>query len=256
MFNRLFLRLLMSLTVIVVVAYVTPQSWSIEPAQEDEYQKARTLLEEGRLDDALNIFTKLAESNPSDLKIRLGVIDTIIEQARVLKANKTPGWQDKLYKAYRDLQSIFKANTTSPEVYLSFARCYWVNDRLSKAERSLQKAFYFKPDYTEAWVFRGDMYAEEGRGKKSAYSFAEGKRDIQESFETYRAEAMGSYEKALAGAGIDAEIKAMVYYKLGDTYFELYDHKDKSREQWNKAVSIAPEGPWGKKAQERLNALK
>ena len=143
-----YVRLLVLLCVVGLVVFKVSESWALEPVQEEKYELAQTLLEHGNLEDALRIFSQLSSENPSHLGLRLGVINTTIEQSRVLKVSKNPAWQDKIYQAFGDLKKIYRANIASPEMYLSFAKCYLVNNRVGKAEKSLRKAFYYKPDYT------------------------------------------------------------------------------------------------------------
>ena len=250
-----YLWLLVFLYVIAIIAFIVPLSLALEPAQEKEYQRAKILLKEGKPGDAQYIFSKLAKGNPSDFKFRFNVIDTTIEQARVLKTNKNPRWKDKIYQAFGDLKSIYRANTSSPAIYLLFAKCYWVNERLRKAERSLRKAFYFNPDYTDAFIFRGDMYFEETKKFKRYGPKSKGLMSKGKNSKSYGSNAKNSYEKALSGTDIDTETKAMVYFKLGNTYYDFYKSENKAKEQWNKAFSIASESFWGKKAKERLSSL-
>jgi len=73
------------------------QSWSQDLNQEEDYRRAQFLLEKGKLEEALSLFSKLSTDNPSDLKIRLGVINTRIEKARVLKVRRDLAWKDKIY---------------------------------------------------------------------------------------------------------------------------------------------------------------
>lgn len=243
--------------IMIVAIFTISQSWALDPALEGEYQKARLLLREGKQEEVLNIFRKVANENQTDIIINLGTINAMIDEAMSLKANNDPGWKRKIHNAFGDLRIIYSKNRSSPEVYLSFAKCYWLNNSLLKAEKSLKKAFYYKPGYIEALTFSGDMYLEEG--KKIGITVFQGeasRAEARDSMETYRGKAKTSYEKALAMVELDNETKAMVHYKLGEVYLVLYDYKDKAREQWDSAVSIAAESPWGKKAQERLSTLK
>ncbi|MFQ5900274.1 MAG: hypothetical protein ACE5IH_01815, partial [Thermodesulfobacteriota bacterium] len=173
---------------------------------------------------------------------------------RIFKANKNPAWKGKVYKAFGELKKIFAVNQT-PEVYLSFAKCFWLNGRLIKADKSLKKALYYKPGYTEALIFKGYMYLEEGKEISNKYGRSASKKK-KKSFKEYRRKAKTSYEKVLAEADIDDKTKAIAYLGLGDTYHYLYNKNARAREQWGKAVSAASESSWGKKAQERLSGLR
>jgi len=244
-------RLLFFLCIaVIVVVYKIPLSWALEPLQEEKYQRAQILLKDGKLEDALRIFSQLSADDPSHLGSSLGAINITIEQSRILKAANSSQWQSKIYEAFGDLKKIYRANVTSPEMYLSFAKCYWVNNRIGKAEKSLKKAFYYKPDYTEAFIFQGNMYLEGGRSLE-----VDDDDEAQSDFETYRDKAKKSYLKALAGRGLNAKTKAMLHYQLGNTYYDLYGNKNKAEDQWNEAASLAPTGPLFEKVKKRLNFL-
>tara|TARA_B100000315_G_scaffold248453_1_gene278360 strand:+ start:710 stop:1462 length:753 start_codon:yes stop_codon:yes gene_type:complete len=246
-------RLLVFLCIVVVVAVVfkAPLSWALGPVEKEKYKEAQILLEKGKLEDALKIFSHLSADNPSHLGSRLGMINTTIEHSRILKAGKNPTWKDKIYQAFGDLKKIHRANIKSPEMYLSFAKCFWVNNAVGNAAKSLRKAFYYKPDYIEAFIFQGNMYYEEGRKLKGYYD-----DEDDDDFFRFRDKAKTSYIKALAGLGLNKKTKAMLHHHLGNTYYDLYGNKNKAKEQWNKAASLAPESALSEKVQKRLNILK
>ncbi|MGA1840638.1 MAG: tetratricopeptide repeat protein [bacterium] len=247
--------IIVSIICVVILAYL-PKTWSLEPAQEAEYEKGKKLLCEGKLDEALSIFTKLSKDNPSDLRLKLGFIDTTTEQARVFKEKNNPVWKTKIYEAFGDLKRLFPSNKTSPEIFLSFAKCYWVNNRLEKADTSLRKAFYYNPGYMEAYIFQGTMYLEEGKALKKIISPVPTDtldRD-HDKFEKYCSKAKESFESALGlSSENNAETTAMIHLRLGDTYQYLYNNKEDAQKEWNKAVSFAPDCMWAKEAKEKLN---
>jgi TolB-like protein len=174
-----------------------------------------------------------------DSKAKFGTIDEKVERARALKAEGNSQWKSLVMEAFRDAKLAYRTNTRSPEVFLLFAKCYWVNNRLKKAEGSLQKAFYFNSKFTDGYIFRGEMYYEEGL--KGSYKF--------------KARAKSSFESAMMGTDIDNETKAMILYKLGKVHSDLYDDKTKAKELWNKAVESAAGSTWGSRAQESLASL-
>ncbi|MEN8264856.1 MAG: FlgO family outer membrane protein [Nitrospirota bacterium] len=168
-----------------------------------------------------------------------------IEKARQMKASGDPGWSTKIMDAYGDLKKIYRRYARKPEIWLSFARCYWVNNSVKKAEKSLQKAFYYNSNYTEAHIFRGEMYFEEGKKVKHN----------TRALNKYRQYSKGSFEAALFASGLDSDTKAEIYFRLGDMYHELYSDSTQAKSQWKKAASTAPGSRWAQKAQEKLSAL-
>lgn len=239
---------------VLLLSYL-PKTWSLEPAQEAEYQEAKKLLCEGKLDDALSIFTKLSKEDPADLRLKLGIIDITTEQAKVFKTQKNPVWKTKIYKSFGDLKRLFPSNKTSADIYLSFAKCYWVNNRLQKADTSLRKALYFNPSYMDAYIFKGNMYLEEGRILKKTISPVPTdtlNRD-RDKYKKYCSKSKESFKAALGlSSESNNETKAMIHLRLGDTYHYLYDNKEDALKEWNKAASLAPDCIWGKDAKQRL----
>ena len=130
-------------------------------------------------------------------------------------------------------------------MWLAFAKCYWVNNSVKRAEKSLQKAFYFNSNYTEAHIFRGEMYFEEGKKVKHR----------SRSLNVYRQYSKGSFEAALFVSGLDSDTKSEIYYRLGDLYYELYSDSPQAKSQWTKATSASPGSQWAQKAQEKLSSL-
>lgn len=185
-----------------------------------------------------------ARKEPKQIK-ELEAINAKIEKARQMKAENDPGWSNKVMEAYGDLKRIYRKHSRSPELWLAYAKCYWVNNSVKKAEKSLQKAFYFNSNYTDAHIFRGEMYLEEGKKYKN-------KGRVLNVYKEY---SKSSFEAATFAADLDSETKAEVYFKLGETYYDLYEDRQKAKEQWNKSVSTAPGSRWARKAQDKLSAL-
>ena len=238
------------IAVLMAVSFAS-QTWALDQSQEEEYRKARRLLTESKTKKAMSIFTDLAKDNSSSFKIRLGIIDTNIEEARILKSGKKDGWKNKIYAAFGDLKSIFRANATSPEIYLSFAKCYWVNNRFLKANKSIKKALYYKPGYTEAFILRGDMFSRKAEYLRINPDDSDSEYEKRQAVRT----AKLSYEKALSGNDIDTYTQALVNYKLGN-FLTKNGYKTKGIEYLDKAVELSPDSFWGKKSRERLNELK
>jgi tetratricopeptide (TPR) repeat protein len=147
--------------------------------------------------------------------------------------------------AYGDLKKVYRRYARKPEIWLSFARCYWVNNSVKKAEKSLQKAFYYNSNYTEAHIFRGEMYFEEGKKVKHN----------TRALNKYRQYSKGSFEAAFFASGLDSDTKAEIYFRLGNLYHELYSDGSQAKTQWTKAASEAPGSLWAEKARVKISAL-
>ena len=140
------------ISAVLMSIFFVSQSHSLDQAQEEEYAKARMLLSESKVEEARTIFAKLSKDDTSNLKIQLGTIDADIEETRIMKAAKNTAWKSKIYQPFGQLKRIYPANATSPDIFVSFAKCYWINNRFQKAEKSLRKALYYKPDYSVALI--------------------------------------------------------------------------------------------------------
>lgn len=235
-------------TVLLLTSVLPVQA--LDDAQTQDLRHARKLLFEEKILDAMNIFKKLNVEAPNDFEVRLGLIDATIDHARMLKEKNDKSWKAKVYTAYNDLKGIFKAHSTSPEIYLSFAKAYALNNRFQKARKSLKKAFYFRPGFPEGLIVQGDIYFDRAKEMEND-TFDE---DAEE--EGFRAKrfALESYEDALNTEGLNPETKAMISYKLGDVY-NHFRQLDKAKEHWSNAVQSSSEGYWVNKSRDELAAL-
>ena len=242
------LRIFAVLFFAAIVLGIVPQAIALD--EDQEYQRARKLLTEENFVEAMNILKKLERENPDDFRVQLAIIDTNVDHARMLKGNNDPSWKAKVYTAFNDLKAIYRAHQSSPEVYLSFAKCYALNDRFQKARKSLKKAFFYNPGSADGFIVQGDIYFDRAK------QMAENVFDKDAEQEGYRAKrfAIKSYEDAMNSGGLNPETKAMISYKLGDLY-NHFRQKDKAREYWTKAAQADSEGYWIKKSQDRLTFL-
>ena len=241
------------LTVMAAAAILflfVPQTMALDEVQEEEYQKARFLLMEGSTTEAKSIFTELLNEDPSNFKVRLGLIDITLEEARILKNGNNSAWKSKVYTAFGDLKNVYRVNTGSPEMYLSFAKCYSLNDRFQKATKSLKKAFYYRPNFTEGFIVKGDIYFERSKVVEVDPFDDSGGQPNSNA----KNSAVKSYTKALS-ASTDTYMQAMVNYKLAYLY-SYHGNRIKEKEQYNRIMELSPDSYWGQEAKMRLSKLK
>ncbi len=110
------------LTVSLVIVSIASQSMALTDAQEEKYREARILLKEGKTSEAKNIFTSLSLEDSSDPRIRLGLIDTTIGEAIILRDGNQNTWKYKIQEAFIQLKGMHRANIAFSEFYLTFAR--------------------------------------------------------------------------------------------------------------------------------------
>ena len=170
----------------------------------------------------------------SDVELKLSKVDPILEKVKRLKKAGNVLWEVKYKEAMRVLKSIYVQYPYSPFVFYYYAKTYAAIGDIRKANKSLEKALYYEPDYKEALLLRGDMNYDYGK-KISLTSFrGKSKRNKLGIY------ARGAYESA-ADMEQDIQLKAMVYYKIGNVYAELSGDQETGREYWLKATSMAPD---------------
>lgn len=181
---------------------------------------------------------------------QLEAINKKVDKARDLQQRNDPLWKTLVYEAFADLKKIYRGNEKSPEIYVAFAKCYSLNNRFHKAEKSLKKALFFRPGYTEALIAKGDIYFDESKRLADDTFNDKAERKSRRAKNT----AVKSYEYAMNSGDLKPEIKAMISYKLGDLY-NYYRDMDKAKECWSGAVKADAKSEWGKKSQERLTLM-
>lgn len=246
--------LLVFLIVIGLLSVAAKRTMALDEAQQKEIQKARILLLNERIEEAKKIFEELSQTNGSDFEVRRGIIDTTIEEARILKSGDMDGWKNKVYTAFTELENIYRTNATSPEIFLAFAKCYWINNRTSKAEKSLKKAFYYSPNYSEAYIFRGDMYLAEAKKIKASSVFDNYESDNNIKMRRMINRAKSSYESAITIGKMNDTLKATAYYKPGEFNSYIGDEV-KAIDHWRKGAAISGDDHWSRKSQLRLSEL-
>ncbi|MFH1992106.1 MAG: FlgO family outer membrane protein [Pseudomonadota bacterium] len=168
-------------------------------------------------------------------------VDPIIEEARQLKASGDPSWEIKCKEALAKLKPIYKRYPTSAEVFISYAKAYFVADSMRRVNKCFKKAVYYNPNNIEAYVMQGDM------------NYTYGVRIGAQRSRDYNLDkiAQDAYEAA-ARKSPNKDLQAMMYHKIGNIYDELSEKPEKAKEYWQKAVAIAPGSEAARLAGERL----
>jgi len=188
----------------------------------------------------LKSFSKIEET---DVMSKLRDLDLLIDEAQKLKDSENAAWKIKIKTVFGALKQIFAQNRTSPEVYLYYAKAYYVADNMRKAEKMLQVAFSYKPQYIDAYIFKGNMY----------YHYARTVDVEERQREGYDKTAIDAYDLVIK-ASEDKSLHATMYFKIGDVHADLNKDMEKAKEFWQKTISIAPDSKAAKLANERLKA--
>jgi TolB-like protein/tetratricopeptide (TPR) repeat protein len=181
------------------------------------------------------------QDKPPGAVYELSEIDPMLEETKQLKASGDVQWKVKIKATLNKLKSIYARHPTSAEVFLYYAKVYYVADKMRKVNKSFAKAVYYNPNYLEVYVLKGDMN----------YTYAT--RIPKYKIKWYKLDkiATGAYETA-AQKSQDKNLQAMMYHKIGKVYDELSANQEKAKEYWQKAVATAPDSEAAKLAGEKL----
>lgn len=212
--------------------------------QEELYNKALALKEDGNYDAAYEILKKLADKNPDVSKYEISYLDAILDQCLTMKEHNNPAWKTKAKEVGVKIKLLYTKYASNADYYLIWAKYSWIVEakRETHIFKALDKAFYFRKDNPEAYILQGDIYFE--RAKNT---------DAEDSARRTNAEeAKTSYVSALSNANISDKRKAYAFYKLGELEAQIFRNKDAAKANWEKAITLAPDSKISKLAQERL----
>ncbi len=181
----------------------------------------------------------------SDVEMKLSKVDPILDEIKRLKDIGNVQWEIKYKEAMRVLESIYVQYPYSPVVFYYYAKTYATIDEVRRANKALEKALYYEPDYKEALLLRGDMNYDYGKKIPLTAFMGKSKRNKLGIYAREAFESAASMEQ-------DTQLKAMIYYKIGNIYAELSDDKEKGKEYWQKATSLAPDSDAAQLALKKL----
>ncbi len=253
------------ITVVFVMALLflsVNVAFAVNEQYEADYQKAMALKYSEKYDEAFTILNRLANSSP-DIKYHFALIDTILEQFRIMKENKNPAWKTKAYAAKVKIKTMLMSNRSNPEFWLLYAKYSGLVEKDKHFQGGLKKALYYKPGYVDAYIVKGDIYFYQARITDAYETIEEDSVSYTGDYETEKyvrffkgKEALAAYEKALKSQGITDEKKAAIYYKMAELKLQIFKNKDDSLEFWKKSVELSHDSKWGKLSNNRLNTYK
>ncbi len=256
--------ILLAWIIAIVVFYETKISNAEESTaqvtQDDLYEKAMSFKEESKHNEAMDILKKFMDASKDELKNT----DALIEQCILMKDMGNPTWKSKAREAQQKVKILYRANYSKPEYWLIYAKFAALVDEENHLNGAFKKAFFFKPNYAEGYIAKGDLYSYFARNTSHAStvpnSSVTGKttstirtRGKENSVRYVRGEkAKDAYNIALNSLDMDNQKKAYVFYRLGELECIILTNKAESIRNWKKAVELDPGSIYGKRAKARL----
>jgi TolB-like protein len=189
--------------------------------------------------------TKQPKKALSDVEMKLSKVDPILAEIRRLKDIGNVQWEIKYKEAMRRLEPIYAQYPYSAVVFYYYAKTYAEIDEIRRANKALEKALYYDPQYKEALMLKGDINYSYGEKIQPSGFFGKRNRNKLGIL------ARDAYE-SVVGIEQDMSSKAMIYYKMGNVYAELLEDQGKGKEYWQKATSTAPDSEAARLAWQKL----
>jgi tetratricopeptide (TPR) repeat protein len=167
-------------------------------SQADPYTEAEALLKEKKYDDVIRLLAGSTYTESTIFKLNLLLAKAQVEKCAILKANGDMSYKTLIHQPYEIGKRLNKINTTHPEPYYIVAKSLLINDRNTRARKTIKKALYFSPHNAEYLIVLGDACYAQGEtveklGKDSSLA------------NRFFSEAKDAYEKAIKNMGENAE---------------------------------------------------
>lgn len=243
-------------------SYIVYGEPSSQTTQDVLYRKAIALKEVGDNDAAFDMFKKLTDDNGKD---QLRYTHALVEQGVIMKDAKNPAWKVKAKEAAYNIKVLYRANLNNPDYWMVYAKYAALVNRERHVYGAFKKAFFFKPDYNEGHIVKGDIYTYLAKNTEPEETITSTSitDDLTTMMETTGQdifvrsirgkEAKEAYETALVNQSLDNIRKAYIYYKIGELEMLIFSNKDEAARNWKKAIEIAPDSMYGKKSNELLS---
>lgn len=225
--------------------------------QDDLYEKAVSLKEEGKSDEAINMFNKFMDASKDELKRT----DAMLEQCMIMKGMKARAWKSKAKEAQQKVKILYRTHYMNPEYWLVYAKFAALVNKERDVYGAFKKAFFYKPDYPEGYLVKGDLYSYLAKNtdpsestESSVIGYTDGPDSKENSVRYHKGkEAKESYEIALRSSTLDSDRKAYIHYKIAELEMDIFPNKEEAVKNWKKAVGLSPDSIYGKKSAELLS---
>lgn len=223
-----------------------------------EYRKGVELLQNGLHAESLAHFSRLLQSQSGNGKYQLGRLAALIEVAKEEKELKNSTWKFRGKEAAVAVKQLYRSHIADPDYYLISSRYYALVEREREVDGVLKKALHYRADFAEVSIARGDNYFWLARmtNPSAIRDGATVMTTLQNPYlRHFKAEtARDGYEAALKGSGLAPARAAYVCFMLAEVERTIFSNAGNASKWRKRAVELAPDSHWGKKAAEALRA--
>jgi hypothetical protein len=222
--------------------------------QGDDYQKALSLLQEEKYDEAINILSLLSSKN-SDVRYQFSRIEAMLEKSRIMKDAKDPNWGKLVKEAQSQIKSLYTSNSNNADYWLLYAKLLGLIGReqyIRDIKGAFEKAFYYKPGYPKGLLWQGDVYFMIAKSMTDDFSNSTRIIVAPNRKEEAGNMAKNAYKQAIDISNLSDEKKAEIYFNLGEIEIQIFRNMFTAINFWGQSIAAYPGGKWANLAQKRI----
>src|SRR3990172_3173967 len=160
--NAGFLRMVIFAVIFLagVINTVYSAETSASSKDEDLYRQAMHLKFEGKYSAAEDVLKGVSDREDS-IRFEAASIDILLDQVLEMKEANNSSWKFKAKEAGSRLKALQMKRPADADFYVIWAKYSWIveSKRESNMTKALEKAFYYKPNYSYAQIVKGDIYS-------------------------------------------------------------------------------------------------
>ena len=138
---------------------------------------------------------------------------------------------------FDELVILYRGTAKAEKIYYYYAKTSMAENNFSHAVKYLAKAIRFDDKFVDAYILQGDAYYAWGKLKRKSAKL--GKRALQ------------AYASGIKTC-VDSDLKAMLYFKMGNVNAELLNNLNAAGQYWQKTVDTAPRSKAALSAKKKL----
>ena len=254
-------RLVVLICVAVMLIFLPALSGAADKAAaEESYQQALRQLQGGNAGEAYTLLGNLEKENGKTDQYEIGIINALLDLSMREKEKGGDTWKSKAQEAAIKIKTLRYSNSANPDYLLVYAKYCALVDKERGVERSLEKAFYYKPNFGEGHIAKGESFfclavnTNPNEKKNTSSSVTGSQEDYTRHWRGM--EAKEAFDKALASPDLSAERKAYVYYQLARLDMKVLADDERAKTTLQKSIDAAPESVAAGNARALLGTLK